>query len=149
MLPSYPYPTESVWAPGLAFLPGGRDLVVEQNHFDSLDAPATMLTRVNLRTGAVEGRSLRVGRGGSQGLSATAGGRRLFVTVPQDNATYAVDPERMRVVKRYPVGDVAGAVSPDGSLFALGSATGGLRLLDLRSGLSGASGAVTRRPLTS
>ena len=38
------------------------------------------------------------------------------MTVPQDNATYAVDPERLRVLKRYPVGDVAGAVSPDGRL---------------------------------
>ena len=134
VLPNYPYPIESVWAPGLAFLPSGRDLVIEQNHFDSVDAPATMLTRVNLRTGAVEGRSLRVGRGGSRGLSATPDGRRLFVTVAQDDATYAVNPERMRVVKRYPVGDVAGAVSPDGQLFALGSTQGGLRLLDLRSG---------------
>ena len=26
---------------GLVFLPGGRDLVVEQNHYDSLDAPAS------------------------------------------------------------------------------------------------------------
>jgi WD40 repeat protein/DNA-binding SARP family transcriptional activator len=135
MLPSYPYPIESVGAPGLVFLPNGRDLVVEQNHFDSLDAPASMLTRVNLRTGTVEGRSLHVGRRGSPGLSATADGRRLFVTVPQENATYAVDSERMGVLKRYPVGDVAGAVSPDGRLFALGSAQGGLRLLDLRSGL--------------
>jgi WD40 repeat protein/DNA-binding SARP family transcriptional activator len=135
MLPSYPYPIESVVAPGLVFLPNGRDLVVEQNHFDSLDAPASMLTRVNLRTGTVEGRSLHVGRRGSPGLSATADGRRLFVTVPQENATYAVDPERLRVLKRYRVGDVAGAVSPDGRLFALGSAQGGLRLLDMRSGL--------------
>jgi WD40 repeat protein len=135
VLPSYPYPVESVVAPGLVFLPNGRDLVVEQNHFDSLDAPASMLTRVNLPTGTVEGRSLHVGRRGSPGLSATADGRRLFVTVPQENATYAVDSERMGVLKRYPVGDVAGAVSPDGRLFALGSPQGGVRLLDLRSGL--------------
>jgi WD40 repeat protein/DNA-binding SARP family transcriptional activator len=134
VVPTYPYPFEWVAAPGLVFLPNGRDLVVQQHHFDSLDAPPTMLTRVNLRTGAVEGRSLRVGRGGSRRLSATADGRRLFVTVPHDNATYAVDPERMRVVKRYPVGDVAGAVSSDGRVFALGSGTGNLRLLDLRSG---------------
>ena len=134
VLPSYPYPIESVAAPGLVFLPNGRDLVVEQTHYDSLDAPASMLTRVNLRTGAVEGRSLRVGRRASKGLSATADGRRLFVTVLQENATYAVDPVRLRVLKRYPVGDVAGAVSPEGRLFALGSARGGLRLLDLRSG---------------
>jgi WD40 repeat protein/DNA-binding SARP family transcriptional activator len=134
VLPPYPYAIESVAAPGLVFLPGGRNLVVEQTHFDSFDAPGSMLTRVNVRTGAVEGRSLRVGRQGSQGLSATADGRRLFVTVPQENATYAIDPERLRVARRYPIGDVAGAVSPDGRLFALGSHSGRLRLLDLRSG---------------
>ena len=38
------------------------------------------------------------------------------------------------MLKRYPAGDVAGAVRPDGRLFALGSARGGLRLLNLRSG---------------
>ena len=134
VLPSYPYPIEFVAAVGLEFLPNGRELVVEQTHYDSFDAPGSMLTRVNLRTGAVEGRPLHIGRQGSRGLSATADRRRLFVTAPQDNATYAIDPERLRVLKRYPVGDVTGAVSPNGRLFALGSDKGGLRLLDLRSG---------------
>jgi WD40 repeat protein len=134
VLPSYPYQAELVVAPALEFLPGGRALVVQQTHYESFDAPASMLTRVNHRTGAVEGRSLRVGRRGSKGLSATADGRRLFVTVPQENATYAIDPERLRVARRYPVGDLAGAVSPDGRRFALGSDDGRLRTLDLRSG---------------
>ena len=141
-----PYPSDFVVAPGLVFLPGGRDLLVQQDHWDSLDAPASELTRVNVRTGAVEGRPLRVGRQASQGLSATADGRRVFLTVPQEDATYAIDSERLRVLRRYPVGDVSGAVSPDGRLVALGSAEGGVRLLDLRSGGCGASGAATRRP---
>jgi WD40 repeat protein/DNA-binding SARP family transcriptional activator len=134
VLPRYPYPGEYVAARALEFLPGGRDLVVQQTHFDSFDAPPSMLTRIDLRTGTVEGRSLRVGRHGSQGLSMTADGRRLYVTVPEDGATYAVDPKGLRVLDRYPVADVAGVVSPDGRRFALGSDTGSVRLLELRSG---------------
>jgi WD40 repeat protein/DNA-binding SARP family transcriptional activator len=134
MLPRYPYPGEYVAARALEFLPGGRDLVVQQTHFDSFDAPSSMLTRIDSRTGTVEGRSLDVGRHGSQGMSMTSDGRRLYVTVPRDGATYAVDPKRLRVLDRYPVGDVAGAVSPDGLYFALGSDTGVVRLLDLRAG---------------
>ncbi len=38
------------------------------------------------------------------------------------------------MLRSYPVGDFAGAVSPDGSVFALGGQTGRVRLLDLRSG---------------
>jgi WD40 repeat protein len=128
------YPSDPVTTVGLVFLPKGRDLVVEQTHYDSLDAPASALTRVNLRTGAIEAGPLRVGRQAARSLSATADGRRLFVTVPHDNATYAIDSKRLRVLKRYPVGALAGAVSPDGRSFALGSNNGGLRLLELRSG---------------
>ncbi len=128
-----PYPSDFVAAVALVFVANGRHLIVQQRHYDSFDAPASQLTRVNLRTGTVGGRPLPVGRRGSQALSATADGRRAFLTVPQDHATYAIDPERLRVLKRYPVGDVAGAVRPDGRLFALGSARGGLRLLNLRS----------------
>jgi hypothetical protein len=126
------YPSDPVTTVGLVFLPKGRDLVVEQTHYDSLDAPASALTRVNLRTGAIEAGPLRVGRQAARSLSATADGRRLFVTVPHDNATYAIDSKRLRVLKRYPVGALAGAVSPDGRSFALGSNNGGLRLLELR-----------------
>ena len=45
-----------------------------------------------------------------------------------------IDTERLRRVRRWPVGDAAGSVSPDGRLFALGSQAGEVRLLDLRSG---------------
>ena len=38
------------------------------------------------------------------------------------------------MVRRYPVGDAAGVLSPDGSAFALGSDGGTLRMVNLRSG---------------
>ena len=55
------------------------------------------------------------------------------MTSPTDDATWKVDTQRLRVLERYPVGDLAGAVSPDGLRFALGSRRGGVRVLDLRS----------------
>src|SRR6185503_9497342 len=63
-----------------------------------------------------------------------ADGKRLLVTSLGDNRTWEIDPERLRVRRTYDVGDFAGAVSPDGSTFALGSRAGQVRLLDLRSG---------------
>ena len=143
-----PYPSDAVSAEAVVFLPGGRDLLVQQDHWDSRDAPASELTRVNVRTGAVEGGPLRVGRQASGArLSATADGRRVFLTVPQEDATYAIDSRRLRVLRRYPVGGVSAAVSPDGRLVALGSGAGGVRLLDLALGTGAApQRAATRRP---
>ncbi|MET0207300.1 MAG: WD40 repeat domain-containing protein, partial [Thermoleophilaceae bacterium] len=130
-----PYPSNAVLAEAVVFLPGGRDLLVQQDHWDSRDAPASELSRVNVRTGAVEGGPLRVGRQASGArLSATADGRRVFLTVPREDATYAIDSRRLRVLRRYPVGGISGAVSPDGRLVALGSGAGGVRLLDSGSG---------------
>ncbi len=130
-----PYASNAVYVEAVVFLPGGRDLLVQQDHWDSLDAPASELTRVNARTGAVEGGPLRVGRQASGArLSATADGRRVLLTVPREDATYAIDSRRLRVLRRYPVGGISGAVSPDGRLVALGSGAGGVRLLDSGSG---------------
>jgi WD40 repeat protein/DNA-binding SARP family transcriptional activator len=130
-----PYPSDAVFAGAVVFLPGGRDVLVQQDHWDSRGAPASELTRVNVRTGDVEGRPVRVGREASgASLSATADGRRVFLTVPQEDATYAIDSRRLGVLRRYPVGGISGAVSPDGRLVALGSGAGDVRLLDSRSG---------------
>jgi hypothetical protein len=57
----------------------------------------------------------------------------VFLTGMRDNRTWELDPERLRVERSWSVGDSAGAVSRDGRLFALGSLTGEVRLLDLRS----------------
>ena len=132
VLPDFPEPSDLVIA-HVAFLRGGRDLVVQQST-GFPNGPASVLRHLNASTGAVEGRPLRVGRYSSFGLSSTGDHRRLFVTSPRDDATWEIDAERLRVLRRYPVGDSAGAVSRDGKLFALGSAAGVVRVLDLRSG---------------
>jgi hypothetical protein len=57
----------------------------------------------------------------------------VFLTGTRDNRTWELDPERLRVERSWSVGDSDGAVSRDGRLFALGSLTGEVRLLDLSS----------------
>ena len=80
------------------------------------------------------GPALRVGRHTSIGMWGTGDRSRLFVTSHADDETYMIDAERLELLQRWPVGDVAGTVSSDGSTFALGSQEGEVRLLDLRSG---------------
>ncbi|MEP6954652.1 MAG: BTAD domain-containing putative transcriptional regulator [Solirubrobacteraceae bacterium] len=136
VLPRFPDPSSYIVA-HLAFLPNRRDLIVQQQHNDYPDGPASVLWRVNGHTGTVDGPPLRVGTRASSPPSLTADGRRLFVSSVNDDATFEIDPQRLRVLHRYPVGAAAGAVSPDGRAFALGSQAGGVRLLDLRSGAVG------------
>ena len=116
----------------VTFLPGGRDLVIHT--IDPFGGSPSMLYRVKGTTGVIE-RRLRLGRHSSAlGSSTTADRRRLFVTSESDDRTWVLDAERLVVLRSYPVGDSGGAVSPDGRVFALGSSTGHVRLLDLRSG---------------
>ena len=115
------------------FLPNGRDMVVASVHGSFPDGPPTILYRVDGDTGAI-GRELRVGGYSGRELSITADGERVFLTSPRENRSWEIDPERLELVRTYRVGDFAGAVSPDGQVFALGSQRGRVRLLDLRSG---------------
>jgi WD40 repeat protein len=70
------------------------------------------------------------------------------VLVSSDKATYAVDAETLRVVRRYPVGALTAGISGDGSTLAVEDPDGSLRLLDLPSGrvrtLAGAAAGVRR-----
>jgi WD40 repeat protein/DNA-binding SARP family transcriptional activator len=118
----------------VVFLPGGGDLLVRQIHGAFPDGPASPMYRVDGETGAPTAR-LRVGRYTSYGYaSETADRQRVFLTSARDDRTWELDPQPLRVVRSYPVGDLAGAVSPDGMRFALGSQEGRVRLLDLSSG---------------
>jgi WD40 repeat protein/DNA-binding SARP family transcriptional activator len=130
-------PPFRVWAPWttatVTFLPGG-DLVVQRVHGAHPEGPSSVLYRVDGNTGALTDR-LRLGESSSYYYaSATAEGRRLFMTSAGDNRTWEVDPERLNVLRSWPVGDFAGTVSPDGRRFALGSPEGRVRMLDLGSG---------------
>ena len=132
-LPPFRGPEHYVFA-DVVFLPNGRDLLVRQVHGDSPNGPAAPMYLVDGETGALKDR-LQVGRYAGQFYSTeTAGSRHLFVTSLRDNRTWELDPEALSVLRSWPVGDYAGAVSPDGRIFALGSESGTLRLLDLGSG---------------
>ena len=90
--------------------------------------------RVDGKTGDVTDRLL-VGQHASDSYASwTADRERFFLTSLRDDRTWELDPEPLRVVRSWPVGDTAGAVSPDGRVFALGSEAGRVRLLDLDSG---------------
>jgi WD40 repeat protein/DNA-binding SARP family transcriptional activator len=118
----------------VVFAPEGGDLLVRQVHGDAPDGPASPVYRVDGRTGAVTDRLL-VGRYTSYFYaSETADRERFFLTSQRDNRTWELDPEPLRVVRSWPVADSAGAVSPDGRIFALGSQAGRVRLLNLASG---------------
>jgi WD40 repeat protein/DNA-binding SARP family transcriptional activator len=131
-LPSFPERAPFVVA-NVVFLADTRDIVVGLIHGEFPDAPATLLYRVDGETGRVE-RELRLGDHSALVPSATADRERLFLTSLRDNRTWEVDADGLRVLRSYPVGDFAGAVSPDGRVFALGSRSGRVRLLDLQSG---------------
>ncbi len=111
VLPDFPEPTDFVVA-HVAFLPGGRDLVVQQSPATFRNGPASVLRRLNAATGAVEGRPLRVGRHSSFGLSSTGDHRRLFVTSPRDDATWEIDARTPARAAPFPGGRLGGRRQP-------------------------------------
>ena len=134
-------PRVGVHIANVAFVPGGRDFVVIQEPSE----PPSVLRRVDGRTGKMEGSPVRVGRSGLLGLFPASDRQRVFVTSAQDDVTREIDVRTLGVVRRYPVGGTAGALSPDGTTFALGSEAGTVRTMDLSSGRVGRFTAITKR----
>ena len=130
-----PYPTEVEFLlVKTVFHPNGRDLIVEQTD-DSFPAGGpSVLTRLDGRTGEPLLASVPIGRSSSWQMLATGDRDRLFLTSPGDDATYEIDPDTLRVRRTFDAGDVAGAISADGGLLALGSQSGRVRILNLESG---------------
>ena len=126
----FPEPVDFVVATP-QFVSGGRDVLVLEG-FPGGPARSVLL-RVDGQTGNVEGTPLRVGSAALD-IVPTGDGRRVFVPSPLDDVTQEIDVAKLRVVRRYPAGGIAGALSPDDGALALGSDDGRVRLLDLRSG---------------
>jgi WD40 repeat protein/DNA-binding SARP family transcriptional activator len=130
-----PLPGPPSWVSAdVVFPPSGSDLLVRLAHGTGPDGPVSPVYRVDGKTGAITDQ-LRVGQHASSfHASETADRERFFLTSLRDDRTWELDPEPLRIVRSWPVGDSAGAVSPDGRSFALGSESGRVRLLDLDSG---------------
>ncbi len=93
---------------------------------------AVFLRSFDGRSGSPLGSAVRVAPSGSFAgeLLSAPDGRVLYAT---GDATYAIDPETLRVVRRYPVGG-SSANSANGATLAIGGDDGRVRLLDLASG---------------
>jgi WD40 repeat protein len=116
------------------FPPDDQELLARPVSSSYPDAPAAPVYRVDRQSGELTGR-LRVGRFATSFYgSETADRRSLFLTSLGDDRTWQLDTETLRVVRSWPVGGAAGAISPDGTAFALTTESGGLRLLNLASG---------------
>ena len=117
----------------VTYAPGGRSLIVAHNGGDITPSAPTFLRRYDARSVKPLGRTIRVAPRSNSFtpvISAPDGGL-LVVT---DMATYAVDPQTLRVARRYLVGGETAALSPDGGTLALKGFGRKLRLLDLDSG---------------
>ena len=138
-------------APGLqyfetaAYAPDGRSLVVTYSGGDVNRSLPLFMRRYDADSAAPLGRAVRVANRSvvttplmspdGRLLASIAANMRTPFSRPNLAATYAIDAETLRVVRRYPVGaaDSLG-ISPDGSTLAIGGEDGGLRVLDLASG---------------
>jgi DNA-binding SARP family transcriptional activator/WD40 repeat protein len=148
-------PGKPIWATA-TYAPDGRSVIVQYARFseDGDPVPAAeahvFLRRFDPRTGSPIGPAVRVAARWNQprpSPPSMAQDGRLFIAEVRSfygrqfrpdevkrPATYAIDADSLRVVRRYPVGAFTTAVSPDGATLALGQMDGRVRLLDPASG---------------
>jgi WD40 repeat protein/DNA-binding SARP family transcriptional activator len=142
-------PGKPIW-PTATYAPDGRSVIVQYARWSGPPAEAhAFLRRFDPRTGSPIGPAVRVAARWNQPRpsppSMTQDGR-LFIAEDETfrlgyggnpvkrAATYAIDADSLRVVRRYPVGAFTTAVSPDGATLALGQTDGRVLLLDPASG---------------
>ncbi len=116
-----------------AYAPDGRSLVVTYSGGDVNRSLPLFMRRYDADSAAPLGRAVRVAnRSVSTAPLMSAGGRLL---ASSDRATYAIDAETLRVVRRYPFGSsFSSGISPDGTTLAIAGTDGGLRVHDLATG---------------
>ena len=115
----------------VASAPDGRSLIVTYTRGDHNFSAPVFLRRYDARRGTPLGKPVRVTPRSTTTVPPMSPDGRLLVST--DRATYAIDAETLRVIRRYPVSEVK-AVSPDGRTAAILATDGRLRLLDLASG---------------
>jgi DNA-binding SARP family transcriptional activator/WD40 repeat protein/energy-coupling factor transporter ATP-binding protein EcfA2 len=124
--------------------PDGRALIVTYSGGDVDRTSGVWMRRFDAQDAGPLGRAVRVSPRSTSTAPLLSPDGRLLVS--SDRATYAVDAETLRVVRRYPVGALTNGLSADGSTLAVEDVDGSLRILDLRSGrvrtLAGAAAGV-------
>jgi WD40 repeat protein/DNA-binding SARP family transcriptional activator len=152
-LGGYPADPRTPWWPTATYAPDGRSVIVQYARDSGPAAEAhVFLRRFDPRTGSPIGPAVRVAARWNQPRpsppSMSRDGRLFIAEVDarahpppgadlvgeKGAATYAIDADSLRVVRRYPVGAFTTAVSPDGATLALGQTDGRVRLLDPASG---------------
>jgi WD40 repeat protein/DNA-binding SARP family transcriptional activator len=125
--------------PELSYIPSGtyarddRSVIVAYSGYPDPTVPV-FLRRFDARSASPIGPAVRVAPRSTSVLDAldsTPDGRTLYTA--SDEATYAIDADKLRVVRRYPIGGNLG-ISADGATLALGREDGRVRLLDPASG---------------
>jgi DNA-binding SARP family transcriptional activator/WD40 repeat protein len=125
--------------------PDGRSLIVTYSGGFFRRMTGVFMRRFDARDGTPLGGAVRVAaRATSTAPMSSPDGRLVFSS---DKATYAVDAETLRVVRRYRVGALSAGISADGGTLAVEDPDGSLRVLDLGSGrvrtLAGAAAGAT------
>jgi WD40 repeat protein/DNA-binding SARP family transcriptional activator len=115
-----------------AYAPDGRSLVVTYSGGDVNRELPLFLRRYDAASAAPLGRAVRVANRSVSTTPVMSPDGRLFAS--SDRATYAIDAETLRVVRRYPFGAFSSGISPDGNRLAIEHTDGGLRVLDLATG---------------
>ena len=115
----------------VAYAPDGRSLIVTYTPGDYNASAPVFMRRYDARRGTPLGKPVRVTPRSTTTVPLMSPDGRLLVST--DRATYAIDAETLRVIRRYPVSEVK-AVSPDGRTAAISATDEPLRLLDLASG---------------
>jgi WD40 repeat protein/DNA-binding SARP family transcriptional activator len=119
------------YLPAVTYAQDGQSLIVAYSGADDDASMPLFMRTFDADSGTPMGRAVRVApRSTLPPLTAPDG----QLLVSSDEATYAVEAETLRVLRRYPVGARASALSPDGSTLAIEATDGALRLLDLKSG---------------
>ena len=130
-LGGHPADPGAYYIPWATYAPDGRSVIVGYGG----DFDPTMplfLRRFDARSGSPMGPAVRIApRSSLSGLSSTPHGRLIY---GGREATYAIDAETLRLVRRYPVGAYTTGISADGRVLAIGGRDGSVRLLNLGSG---------------